>query len=245
MKQHFKNYSEEDHNVWKTLFDRQFNNIQSLASDEYLVALQEMHSVLNAERIPRFSKLNEWFSSRTGWQIHCVPGLIPVDEFFELLAQKKFCSSSWLRTRQQLDYLDEPDMFHDIFGHIPLLSNPVYSNFIHEFGLLGVRFKHDKEIQILLQRLYWFTIEFGLIQQKNETKIYGAGILSSFGESNICLTPAKSQHKFDLNEIIHTSYNSEDIQNEYYIIESLEQLFDAINVLTTKFNNHELESIQQ
>lgn len=245
MKQHFKKYSEEDHKVWKTLFDRQFNNLQSLASEEYLAAIEEMQPVLNAERIPRFSELNEWFSSRTGWQIHCVPGLIPVDDFFELLAQKKFCSSTWLRSLQQLDYLEEPDMFHDIFGHIPLLSNPVYSNFIHEFGILGNRFKHDEEIQLFLQRLYWFTIEFGLIQQKNGIKIYGAGILSSFGESNICLTHAKSQLKFDLNEIIHKTYNSEEIQNEYFIIESLGQLFNAIKILTKKFNNHAVESIQQ
>ena len=166
-----------------------------------------------------------------------------IKKFFELLAQKKFCSSTWLRSREQLDYLDEPDMFHDIFGHIPLLSNPVYSDFIHQFGILGASFKHNEEVQVFLQRLYWFTIEFGLIQQDGTTKIYGAGILSSFGESNICLTPAKNQFEFDLEKIIHKPYDSESIQNDYFTIENLDQLFNAIKVLTTKFSHHELERI--
>lgn len=244
MKQLFNSYTAEDHNVWKTLFDRQFENLQSLASSEYLAALNDMNSVLHGNHIPKFTDLNEWFSTRTGWEIHCVPGLIPVNEFFELLAKKKFCSSTWLRTREQLDYLDEPDMFHDIFGHIPLLSNPIYSDFIHQFGVLGASFKHNEEIQVYLQRLYWFTIEFGLIQQCKSTKIYGAGILSSFGESNICLTPTKNQFEFDLEEIIHKSYDSESIQNDYFIIESFDQLFNAIKLLTIKLSHHELERIQ-
>ena len=245
MKQIFSNYTQEDHAVWKTLFDRQFDNLQQLASREYLAALEDMKSVLHGERIPKFEDLNEWFAPRTGWQIHCVPGLIPVNEFFELLAQKKFCSSTWLRTRAQLDYLEEPDMFHDIFGHIPLLSNPVYSDFIHQFGVLGASFKHREDIQIYLQRLYWFTIEFGLIQQDNGTRIYGAGILSSFGESNICMTDAKNQFEFNLDEIIHKPYDTDVIQTDYFIIESLDQLFNAIKQLTIQFKNHELEGIQQ
>lgn len=245
MKQLFNNYTQEDHNVWKTLFDRQFDNLQQLASREYLAALEDMKTVLHGEKIPKFEDLNEWFTPRTGWKIHCVPGLIPVDEFFELLAEKKFCSSTWLRTRAQLDYLEEPDMFHDIFGHIPLLSNPIYSDFIHQFGVLGASFKHRGDIQIFLQRLYWFTIEFGLIQQDNGTRIYGAGILSSFGESNICMTEAKNQFKFDLEEIIHKPYDTDVIQTDYFIIESLDQLFNAIKLLTIQFKNHELEGIEQ
>lgn len=244
MQQHFNDYTVEDHTIWKILFDRQFKNLQNIASSEYLCALAEMKTVLHGEQIPKFTEIDDWFSTRTEWEIHCVPGLIPVDKFFELLAQKKFCSSTWLRTSEQLDYLDEPDMFHDIFGHIPLLANPVYSDFIHQFGVLGASFKHNEEILVYLQRLYWFTIEFGLIQQRESTKIYGAGILSSFGESNICLTPTKNQFAFDLEEIIHKSYDSESIQNDYFIIESLDQLFNAIIVLTLKFSHHELERIQ-
>ena len=169
MKQIFENYTNEDHEVWKILFERQKENLNDKACSEYLVALEEMKEVLHPNSIPRFTDLNSWFAQRTGWEIHCVPGLIPVDEFFELLAQKKFCSSTWLRLKSQLDYLEEPDMFHDIFGHVPLLSLPMYSKFMHEFGKLGVAHKDNPEIQIYLQRLYWFTIEFGLI--KDELKI--------------------------------------------------------------------------
>ena len=238
MKQIFENYTSEDHEVWKILFERQKENLKDKACPEYLAALDEMKEVLNSNSIPRFTDLNEWFAQRTGWEIHCVPGLIPVDEFFELLAQKKFCSSTWLRLKSQLDYLEEPDMFHDIFGHVPLLSLPMYSNFMHEFGKLGVAHKDSPEIQIYLQRLYWFTIEFGLM--KNDLKIYGAGILSSFGESIECRKDIKQKLEFNIEEVILKPYDSEKIQNEYFMIENFEALFESLKTIELKFKSNEL-----
>ena len=238
MKQIFENYTSEDHDVWKILFERQKENLKDKACPEYLAALDEMKEVLNSNSIPRFTDLNEWFAQRTGWEIHCVPGLIPVDEFFELLAQKKFCSSTWLRLKSQLDYLEEPDMFHDIFGHVPLLSLPMYSNFMHEFGKLGVAHKDSPEIQIYLQRLYWFTIEFGLM--KNDLKIYGAGILSSFGESIECRKDIKQKLEFSIEEVILKPYDSEKIQNEYFMIENFEALFESLKTIELKFKSNEL-----
>jgi phenylalanine-4-hydroxylase len=227
MKQHYDNYTTEDFAIWNLLFTRQLENLKDKASTAYLEALVKMKPVLNATEIPDFNKLNHWFETETGWQIECVPGLIPVEDFFELLAQKKFCSSTWLRSMENLDYLEEPDMFHDIFGHVPLLCNPIFSNFMHEFGKLGVQMKDDKERLVQLQRLYWFTIEFGLIHEQT-SKIYGAGIASSFGETNLSIGNSVKVSPFDLEAILNQPFETDHVQNHYFLIASYEQLFEAI-----------------
>ena len=234
MKQQFSEYKKEDFEVWKTLFDRQQINLKDKACNEYLLALDEMKDVLRPDSIAKFTELNEWFKPRTGWEIVRLPGLIPVDEFFEFLAQKKFCSSTWLRTMKQLDYLEEPDMFHDIYGHIPLLSDSIFSQFAHEFGKLGKSFVHNEEKLIMLQRLYWFTIEFGLIEQ-NGLKIYGAGIASSFGESISSLQNASEKISFDLDEIINKSFKNDEVQTQYFVINNFGELFESIEQLTKKW----------
>ncbi|MFT6244319.1 MAG: phenylalanine-4-hydroxylase [Salibacteraceae bacterium] len=231
MKQEFSEYKDEDFLVWKTLFERQQINLSDKACSDYLLALGNMSDVLNANSIPKFTELNEWFQSTTGWEIVRVPGLIPVDEFFNFLAQKKFCSSTWLRTMEQLDYLEEPDMFHDIYGHTPLLSNEVFSDFAHEFGKLGKSFIGNEEKLIMLQRLYWFTIEFGLIEQSG-LKIYGAGIASSYGESISSLQGGTEKIVFDVDTIINQPFKNDEVQSKYFVIDSFEQLFDSVVQLT-------------
>lgn len=244
MKQLFENYTAEDHEVWKILFDRQVENLSRKSCVDYLTAIDNMKSVFNREQIPNFDEVNEWFKSTTGWTIHCVEGLIPVDEFFELLAEKKFPSSTWLRSREKLDYLEEPDMFHDVFGHIPLLCRPEYSAFIHEFGKLGKEHIHNEHKLTLLQRLYWFTIEFGLIQENNTLKVYGAGIISSFGETNASLEdPKKERIPFDLETVIKTEFSTTEIQDKYFVIPDFEQLNTSINTLKKQWN-YELERKQ-
>lgn len=237
MKQHFNNYTAEDLDVWKRLFERQQANLQTKACDEYILSLERMKSVLNADNLPNFDAINEWFVGGTGWSIHCVPGLIPVEEFFELLADRKFCSSTWLRPLSQLDYLEEPDMFHDIFGHIPLLSDPIFSEFAREFGKLGRSFSHDPERVRMLQRIYWFTIEFGLIRQEG-LKIYGAGIISSFGESNLSVSGSVPVEDFDIERVMSTPFHTDQLQTHYVVIESFEQLFDAILTLTKNWSTY-------
>lgn len=234
MKQQFEQYTQEDFDVWETLSSRQEVNLKDKACTEYLSAIDDMKAVLYPERIADFSQLDEWFETRTGWTMHCVPGLIPVDKFFELLAKKQFCSSTWLRTMKQLDYLEEPDMFHDVFGHVPLLSNSVFSEFIHEFGKLGVQNIENEERLIQLQRLYWFTIEFGLINQ-NGPKVYGAGIASSFGESIYSLDEETVRVPFDLDEVLTTFFETDKIQEKYFVIESMEQLYQAIIELKARW----------
>jgi len=240
MKQEFSNYKEEDFKVWKLLFERQEENLQSKGCDEYMLALARMKSVLHPSAIPNFDALNEWFKGSTNWEITCVPGLIPVEDFFELLAQKKFCSSTWLRPINQLDYLEEPDMFHDIFGHVPLLSDPIFSAFAHEFGRLGCSVRNDPERVIMLQRLYWFTIEFGLIRQQG-LKIYGAGIISSFGESNLSLSGEVPTENFDIEKVISTEFRTDQLQSHYIVINSFEELFETALELTKKWKSYELD----
>ncbi|MFT5777699.1 MAG: phenylalanine-4-hydroxylase [Crocinitomicaceae bacterium] len=227
MRQEFDQYKQEDFDVWKRLFERQVINLEDKSCKEYLTALDNMYPALSAERIAEFTQLDVWFLNHTGWTIYCVPGLIPVDEFFELLAQKKFCSSTWLRSMSQLDYLEEPDMFHDVFGHIPLLSNQIFSDFIHEFGKLGKANLANEERLLMLQRLYWFTIEFGLIEQDGP-KVYGAGIASSYGESISSLAKETIRVPFNLEEVLHTSFETDKLQNKYFVIDSFQVLYEAI-----------------
>ena len=231
MKQEYEKYTEEDFLVWKTLFNRQEENLPGKAHPEYLRCLDELSDVLNPDEIPNFDKLNEKLLAENGWSIVVVPGLIPVDQFFKLLSQKKFCSSTWLRKMSQLDYLEEPDMFHDIFGHIPLLMNEQYAKFVQRFGEMGVKYGHDKVVEKQLQRLYWFTIEFGLIEQQDDTRIYGAGILSSSGETNHIFDDDIDVLPYDVEKVLHTDFITSEIQTLYYEIDSFTQLFQSVEEL--------------
>ncbi len=232
-------YTAEDQKVWKTLFERQLINLQDKSCESYITCLNDMSSVLNSKQIPDFNQITEWFKTKTKWQIEVVPGMIPVDEFFKLLAEKKFCSSTWLRSWDQLDYLEEPDMFHDVFGHIPLLANPVFSEFACEFGKLGMKAIGNEKLLEELQRLYWFTIEFGLINSDKGMRIYGAGLMSSFGESISSLGNNIEVLPFDMDKILNQPFKNDEPQSLYFAIDNLEQLFDSI--LTLKTAVYELE----
>lgn len=229
MKQEFEKYTDEDRKVWSTLFDRQYDNLQDKACQEYINCLIEMKDVMHPGNVPNFNEVNEWFSTSTGWSIEVVPGLIPVEDFFMLLAQKKFCSSTWLRSWEQLDYLEEPDMFHDTFGHIPLLADPTYSKFMHAFGQLGAASTGNEQTLIELQRLYWFTIEFGLMQNNDGKRVYGAGILSSFGETNSSLSDEMTVHKYSIEDIIKKEFINSEPQSEYFALDSFDTLFSSLS----------------
>ncbi len=240
MKQQFELYTTEDGHVWNLLFSRQKEHLSKYGCSAYCTALEEMKSVLNEHELPNFDTINQWFSYRTGWQIECVPGLIDVTHFFQLLAQKKFPSSTWLRSLEKLDYLEEPDMFHDIFGHIPLLSNPEFSDFMVEFGKLGNHFSENNDVIIELQRLYWYTVEFGLFKENNELKVFGAGIISSFQETTSSLTQEKvTRTPFDWDKIRSTAFKTDEIQRLYFIIENMNQLKISIHELQQQLT-HEM-----
>ncbi len=234
MNQQYKKYTKQDHLVWDCLFERQAINLPGKVCEEYLTSLGMLKKGLFQSNIPDFDKLDKELSQLEGWTIEVVPGLIPVDEFFDLLARKKFCSSTWLRKMNELDYLEEPDMFHDIFGHIPLLAHKPYSDFIEKFGQIGKENAHDPQIVLQLQRLYWFTIEFGLIRQDNQLRIYGAGIISSFSESNAIFSTEAEIRPFNLQEIIDREFETDKIQDRYFVIESFEQLYLSLEEFKNK-----------
>jgi len=227
MTQEYSAYTPEDFEVWEILFNRQIEQLKPIASLAYLEGLEKVN--FSAEKIPNYEETNILLKKLTGWQIHVVPGLIDNRSFFELMKNKKFCASTWLRTREQLDYLKEPDMFHDIFGHVPLLSNTSVCHFLEELARIALRFVENEEAIEYIARIYWYTIEFGLIRENGQLKIYGAGILSSSGESTYSIESTLPQRlKYNTREIIRTPYIKNHYQEQYFVIESYEQLFNAI-----------------
>ncbi len=225
----YSNYTEQDFLVWKILFQRQMKTLEPIISKEYLAALKKVQ--FNENEIPNFTDVNDILKSLTGWKLQVVPNISPQKEFFEFLSQKKFTTTCWLRTIEQLDYLEEPDMFHDVFGHVPLLSNSNYVNFFK--GISDIALKHiDNPLAIdLLGKIYWFTIEFGLIREDNQLKIYGAGIISSKGETEFCLSDKAIHADFNVFDVFETDYRTDVIQSKYFIIESFEQLFNSLDII--------------
>lgn len=233
MHQDYSAYTSEDQEVWNILAERQLKNLPGKAHREYLNCLDQMSGVLNAGSIPRFSELNEVLTDAHGWSIAVVPGLIPVEDFFQLLRDRKFSASTWLRSKSQLDYLEEPDMFHDIFGHIPLLMNESYADFAQKLGALGVKYIADKKVVTQLQRLYWFTIEFGVIREADMDthQIYGAGIISSSGETDHVMYDEVDIQPYDIFKIIEQDFITSEIQTRYFAISDFDQLFSSIEHL--------------
>jgi phenylalanine-4-hydroxylase len=179
------------------------------------------------DRIPRFDAISERLIKATGWQVVSVPGLIPEEAFFALLAARKFPVTDWLRKPEEFDYIVEPDVFHDLFGHVPLLFNPVFADHMQEYGKGGLK-AHGLGACEQLSRLYWYTIEFGLIQQKDGLRAYGAGILSSSGELQHSVRSAEPQRlPLDIERVMRTRYKIDSYQATYFVIDSFEQLFGA------------------
>ncbi len=229
MNQHFDQYSPRDHQTWGTLFTRQTLNLQDKACRHYLDCLETLTPDLQARQIPRFTGLDQRLKEATGWSIEVVPGLIPVGEFFDLLSRRRFCSSTWIRSPKQLDYLEEPDMFHDIYGHVPLLMHSEYARFMERFGQIGKAFAGHPEAESQLERLYWFTIEFGLILEDGAPKILGAGILSSYGESVQIFNSPIEVRPFHIDEVLSHSFRKDVMQTTYYALESIDQLADSLD----------------
>jgi phenylalanine-4-hydroxylase len=226
MSQDYSAYTAEDFKVWKILFERQMPNLPKAASKAYLEGVELVK--FSADRIANFEELNEILKATTGWVVQVVPGLIDDDLFFGLLNNRRFPSSTWLRKMEQLDYLEEPDMFHDAFAHMPLLTNQPYVDFLEK--LSGIALKHINNpwaIQ-LLSRIYWFTIEFGLIREDDELRIYGAGILSSAGETKFSLSDEPKHYPYNVRQIMSTEYWKDRFQDKYWVIDSYEQLYQSL-----------------
>ena len=225
--QPFERYTKKDHDTWRTLFERQVPLLAGRACEAFLEGLESLGVV--ADRIPVFEKLSEILRRATGWSIVAVPGLVPDAVFFEHLSNRRFPVTWWIRKPRQMDYLREPDVFHDIFGHVPLLINPVFANYMQAYGRGGLKAERMGEIQHLA-RLYWYTVEFGLIRDEGAggLRIYGSGILSSKAESLYSVeSPSPNRIGFDLRRVMRTQYRIDTFQKTYFVIDSFKQLFDA------------------
>ncbi|RRN59346.1 phenylalanine 4-monooxygenase [Pseudoxanthomonas sp. SGNA-20] len=227
VEQPWDDYSADDHATWGTLYERQRRLLVGRACDEFLRAQDAMG--MDARAIPRFDQLNEVLGATTGWTLVGVEGLLPELDFFEHLANRRFPVTWWIRRPEQIDYIAEPDLFHDLFGHVPLLMDPVFADYMQAYGRGGVK-AHGIGPEALqnLTRLYWYTVEFGLVRQAGGLRIYGAGIVSSAGESQYSLeSDAPNRIGFDLERIMRTRYRIDTYQKTYFVIDSFQQLMDA------------------
>lgn len=220
--QNYAQYRAADHDTYRRLYERQQGLLPGRACDEFIAALPSLGV---KDHIPRFEEINARLQPATGWQIVAVPGLIPELPFFTLLAQRQFPVTDWIRTPQEFDYIVEPDVFHDLFGHVPLLFNPVFADYVQRYGQGGL-----KACQLgageYLARLYWYTIEFGLIAQADGLRAYGAGILSSSGELNYAVTsPEPARIQLELQRAMRTRYKIDSYQQTYFVINSFAHLF--------------------
>ena len=222
----YSNYTNEDFEVWKTLYNRQMEILKPSVASSYLEALDTVN--FRANHIPDFKEIDGVLGRTTGWGMEVVPNICPQKEFFQFLSAKKFTATCWLRTMAQLDYLEEPDMFHDVFGHVPLLSNQAYCEFFRGISNIALEFIDNPKAIEILSRIYWFTIEFGMMREKNEVKIYGAGIISSHGETLNCLNQQTAKFDYDVSRILHTDYRNDIIQDKYFVMESFDQLYDSL-----------------
>jgi phenylalanine-4-hydroxylase len=222
--QSWEKYTSAEHAVWRTLFERQTKLLPGRACDEFVDGMRSLP--IGPEAIPDFRGLSEVLGKRTGWQVVAVPGLVPDEVFFEHLANRRFPAGQFIRKPGQLDYIEEPDVFHDVFGHVPMLMNPVMAENLQAYGVGGLRAQRLGVLQNLA-RVYWYTVEFGLVEQRDGVRLYGSGIASSYTESVFALeAPSPNRLRFDLPRVMRTRYRIDDFQETYFVLRSLEELLE-------------------
>lgn len=226
--QGWHNYTPQEHAVWKTLFERQSKLLPGRACDEFVRGMQDLP--IGPDQIPNFEQLSETLSQRTGWQIVAVPGLVPDDVFFEHLAHRRFPAGHFIRKPHELDYLEEPDVFHDVFGHVPMLMNPAIADYIQAYGEGGLRAKRLGVLE-KLARVYWHTVEFGLVKQPDGLGVYGAGIASSATETVFSVEDdSPNRVAFDLERVMRTNYRIDDFQETYFVLDNLNDLLELARI---------------
>ena len=220
--QDWARYTPAEHAMWDRLFERQSKMLGGRTAPAFLKGLSALR--MSKPGIPDFDELSDRLQALTGWRVVAVPGLVPDEAFFRHLADRTFVAGRFIRTPEQTDYLQEPDVFHDVFGHVPLLADPVFADYMQAYGEGGLRSLEFGAMH-RLARLYWYTVEFGLVRAGEELKLYGAGIVSSYGESRFALDdPSPNRIAFDLNRVMRTPYKIDDFQQTYFVIDSFEDL---------------------
>lgn len=225
--QHWDRYTPDDHAVWATLVKRRLETLEEQASDVFLRGMRLLG--FDREFVPRISEVNAKLRGLTGWQSRPVPGYLPAKAFFACLSRREFPTTVTIRPRELLDYLPEPDIFHDVFGHVPLHADPVFADFLQTYGKAALHCEDPCHVE-RLARLFWFTVEFGLIREGGRVKLYGSGLISSVGESPHALhNPDVDRRPFDLDRVCDTPFEIDHYQPILYVLESFEQLRDSMH----------------
>jgi len=225
--QGFASYTDEENQVWQELYQRQIQIIQGRACDEYRTGLEQLQ--LPQDRVPQCPEVSKVLQAATGWVLEPVPALISFDRFFSLLANRRFPAATFIRRKEDIDYIQEPDIFHEIFGHCPMLTNPAAAEFTHTYGKLGLNATHEE--RVLLARLFWFTVEFGLINTEAGLRAYGGGILSSMSETVYCIESTKPERRpFEVLSALKTAYRIDEIQPIYYVLDDFKQLYQLVEM---------------
>ena len=219
--QDWQAYTQEDHEVWEILYSKRMGQLESTASDVFLRGADIIG--LSPRQIPDLAEVNRRLSARTGWNAVPVGGFLPAKEFFESLSRRRFPTTVTIRSKEGIDYVPEPDIFHDVFGHVPLHSDPMFADFLQRFGPLATREDTQK-----MARLFWFTVEFGLIRERGETRIYGSGLISSASDAANALGPQCDRRPFSLAAVMEQEFRIDELQNVLFVLESFDQLFEAV-----------------
>ena len=226
VEQDWSRYSLEQHAVWAILYERRMRTLAATGSRVFLQGAERIG--LRPDRVPDLADVNRRLAPRTGWAAVGVAGFLPAREFFTCLSQRRFPTTLIVRTREQLDYLPEPDIFHDVFGHVPLHADPVFADFLQRFGALAAAAQTDEHVTGLA-RLFWFTVEFGLIREQGDVKLYGSGLISSHGDGANALGPGCDRRPFDLTAVLTQPFEIDHLQNVLFVIDSFDQLFAALD----------------
>lgn len=221
-------YTPDEHATWKTLFERQKRLLPGRACDEFVQGMRDLS--IAADQIPDFDQLSDVLTKRTGWQVVAVPGLVPDDVFFDHLAHRRFPAGNFIRRPDQLDYIEEPDVFHDVFGHVPMLMHPAFADYMQAYGHGGLKAQRLGALS-QLARVYWYTVEFGLLQRPGGLQIYGSGIVSSFTETIFAIDdPSPNRIRFDLERVMRTRYRIDDFQESYFVIGGFDELLHLAEI---------------
>jgi len=218
-------YTEPDHTVWNLLWERRMTQLRGTASRLFLDGARLIG--LRRDRVPDLRDVNRRLDALTGWNAVAVNGFIPAGDFFTCLARRRFPTTVTVRPLEQIDYLPEPDIFHDVFGHVPLHADPVFADFLQQFGAVAARARTEEETE-QMARLFWFTVEFGLIREGGEVKVYGSGLVSSQGDAANALGPACDRRPFELDAVLAQPFEIDRFQDVLFVVERFEQLFEAV-----------------
>ncbi|HEY9450014.1 MAG TPA: phenylalanine 4-monooxygenase [Gemmatimonadaceae bacterium] len=228
IEQRYERYDDEAHDVWRLLYARRMETLRETGSEVYLTGSERIG--LAPDRVPELRDINRRLAEATGWEAVGVGGYIPPAVFFRCLARRRFPTTLIVRPRAQLDYLPEPDIFHDVFGHVPLHSDPVFADFLQGFGSLAAEARTEEETTAMA-RLFWFTVEFGLVREHGRTKVYGSGLISSHGDAENALGPRCDRRSFALDAVLAQPFEIDRLQDVLFVVESFDQLYEAVETL--------------